>query len=140
MLRSLIAAFISACVLCSSADAQTAAAPQHVGILAGAGGPQQPANANLYGTDLGFTFSHAGQLYILFGDTWRTSHSICDIQTQGFDLNDDAMATLPLQYPGSLPSMSIVLKPSSPEFEEIVVTRDGSSLDMSTNRTPLAGW
>jgi hypothetical protein len=39
-----------------------------------------------------------------------------------------------------VPSISVVTQAGSREFEPIVVTREGRSLDMSTNRTPLTGF
>jgi hypothetical protein len=140
MLKTLAAVLLPAFLLCHNVHAQRAEAPTYLGILAGAEAPQQPAGVRLYGTDLGWTFSHAGQLHILFGDSWRTSRSLCDVQLQGIDLNDDAQATLPLRYPGGVPSITVSTQTASPEFAEIELLRDGRSLDMSTNRTPLTGF
>jgi hypothetical protein len=142
MLRSQATALIATLLMliCQSVNAQTASAPTYLGVLAGEGAPQQPTGVQLYGTDLGWTFTHAGQLNILFGDSWRTAHSLCDVQSQGIDKNDDSQAVLPASYPGGVPAMSVLTQASSSEFEPIVVTRDGQSLDMSTNRTPLTGF
>lgn len=131
---------ITTLLIGQSVQAQTAEPPTYLGVLAGEGAPQQPVGVKLYGTDLGWTFTHAGQLHILFGDSWQTSHSLCDVQTQGIDKNDDAQALLPMQYPGAVPAMTVITQPDSSEFEPIVVMRDGQSLDMSTNRTPLTGF
>lgn len=140
MLRTQATALIATLLVCQSAHAQTAEPPTYLGVLAGEGAPQQPAGVKLYGTDLGWTFTHAGQLHILFGDSWRTSHSLCDVQTQGIDKNDDVQAVLPATYSGPVPAISVITQPNSSEFEPIVVMRDGQSLDMSTNRTPLTAF
>ena len=49
--------------------------PEILGRLAGPGATTVPPGLFLYGTDLGWTFTHQGQLQILFGDTWIVSNS-----------------------------------------------------------------
>ncbi|MDX1411077.1 MAG: hypothetical protein R3351_02890, partial [Nitrospirales bacterium] len=65
--------------------------PQIIGTMVGSAA-QYPNQANLqiYGSDLGWSFEHAGELQILFGDTWPYDDFLCDPPPE----NDDSQALL----------------------------------------------
>jgi len=135
------------CAFIPKATSQTADPPVVLGTLAGASAPQATQDVKLYGTDLGWTFVHGAQLFILFGDSWREEDSVCSIAKGSLPINDDVQATLPMTPPGApgvqgpVPQLSIVADPRAPQaFAAIEVLRDGASLDMGLNRTPLAGF
>jgi len=131
-------------VVFSRAASQTSDPPVLLGTLAGEAAPSTAQGVKLYGTDLGWTFVHDSQLYILFGDSWREENSVCSIAKGALPINDDVQATLPMTPPsesGPVPQLSIVTDPRAPQaFRAITVLRDGASLDMGLNRTPLAGF
>jgi len=88
-----------------------ASRPEVVGVLAGPGTPHPPPDLRLYGTDLGLTYEHDGQLVIVFGDTWMTPKFVCD---EPDPTNDDTMGTLPTSYSGGVPQVSFVTEANSP--------------------------
>jgi len=123
--------------LVARADAQTAAPPEIVGRLVGPGVAPSPSGLRLYGTDLGWTFEHQGQLVMLFGDTWPTARSLCE----GEPRNDDTVATLPLARPAGVPPLTFVTRSEAPEqFAPMVVLRGAESLPMAYGQVPLAGF
>ena len=63
-----------------------------LGSIAGPGAVVEPAGVRFYGTDLGWTFEHRGQHFMLFGDTWPHPRSPCDPLPH----NDDSQVTFPL--------------------------------------------
>jgi hypothetical protein len=113
----------------------------------------------VYGTDLGFTFRHPyraadgkvdERIVFFFGDTWPTYDSPC---TEPPWTNDDTMATLRLadlpEYPPGPPGTGAdaprcpVLDFGAPDplhDRPLRVLYRGRDLNMSYNRTPLAGW
>lgn len=147
-LRNTLVMFVLACscsLMASVADAQRAEPPVVLGTLAGTGaGTPQPAGVQIYGTDLGWTFTHDDQLFVLFGDTWRDQSSVCSIVATGWPSNDDAEGRMPLSWQPSDQSMPPVtyLQPPgvSNAFSAIQVLRDGISLNMGLDRTPLTGF
>ncbi len=124
-------------VLVARAGAQTALPPEILGRLVGPGAAPSPSGLQLYGTDLGWTFEHQGQLVMLFGDTWATARSLCE----GEPRNDDTVATLPLAHPPGVPPLTFVTRPEAPEqFAPIAVLRGAESLPMAYGQVPLAGF
>jgi hypothetical protein len=109
-----------------------------LGPLVGPGAVPTPANLKLYGTDLGWTFEHQGELQILFGDTWIVSNSVC----LGQPANDDSAGTLPLATPGlGAPSVTFHTKAgAADEFDPIRVLRGSDSLRMGYGQVPLTGF
>jgi hypothetical protein len=82
-----------------SGSAQTAVPSASI-ALAPLAGPHYTAPANqadigFYGTDLGFTMKHEGQLRIVFGDSWAAP----DVPSIG-PLGDDCQGTICLQSSG----------------------------------------
>jgi hypothetical protein len=118
-------------------EAQTVGPPQVLGPIAGPGAVVAPAGVRFYGTDLGWTFEHRGQLFMLFGDTWPHAHSLCEPPPA----NDDSQATLPLAVPADRPELTIATSPEAPaEFARIEVLRGSESLSMGYLKTPQAAF
>jgi len=63
-----LALLLAGVTLASAARAQTADPPEIVGRLVGPGASPAEPDLKLYGTDLGWTYEHEGQLFMLFGD------------------------------------------------------------------------
>src|SRR5262245_3149359 len=117
--------------------AQTVTPPKLLGPIAGPGAVVEPPGVRFYGTDLGWTFEHRGQHFMLFGDTWPHSRSLCEALPH----NDDSQATLPLALPSGLPTLTIATDPDAPdEFARIRLFRDGESQVMGYNKTPLTAF
>jgi len=128
-----------ALLLCcaSTALAQTASPPEMLGSIAGPGSVVEPAGVRFYGTDLGWTFEHRGQHFMLFGDTWPHERSPCEALPH----NDDSQATFPLQLPVGLPPLTIATDPEAPdEFARIRLFTNGESQVMGYNKTPLTAF
>lgn len=97
------------------------------------------AGLNLTGTDLGFSFTHQGKTFVLFGDTWGKS-----IPTSG---DDDAIAIYDQQQPGSCPTLTFAQTANGP-FDPMRVwypvysgcSTTWSKYTMSAFRTPVAGF
>ncbi len=133
-----LAASLAACAqLASPVAAQIASPPRVVGRLVGPGATPAPPGLRLYGTDLGWTFEHQGQLIMLFGDTWRHARSLCD----GEPRNDDTQATLPLAAPAGVPPLTFLTKSDVPgEFAPILLSRGAASLSLAYGQVPLTGF
>src|SRR5262249_35581146 len=117
--------------------AQTVTPPKLLGPIAGPGAVVEPLGVRFYGTDLGWTFEHRGQHFMLFGDTWSHARSLCEALPH----NDDSQATLPLALPPGLPTLTIATDPEAPsEFARIRLFRNGESLVMGYNKTPLTAF
>jgi hypothetical protein len=128
---------LALCLAPADGRAQQVGAPELLGTIAGPGAVHQPVGVAFYGTDLGWTFEHQGQLRILFGDTWPTDDSVCG----GFPQNDDSQATLPLAFPGAAPPLDVETPPGDPtQFARIRLFRGGQPLGLSYGQVPLAGW
>src|SRR5215467_13927561 len=123
--------------LASPLRAQVVAPPKLLGPIAGPGSVVEPAGVRFYGTDLGWTFEHRGRQFMLFGDTWPHSRSMCEALPH----NDDSQATLPLALPSGLPTLTIATDPDAPsEFARIRLFRGGESLVMGYDKTPLTAF
>src|SRR5262245_32575541 len=106
----------------SAAFAQEVSPPKLLGSIAGPGSVVEPAGVRFYGTDLGWTFEHRGQHFMLFGDTWPHNRSMCEPLPH----NDDSQATFPLTLPPGLPTLTVATDPDAPnEFARIRLFRDG---------------
>lgn len=122
----------------SPALAQVVAPPEMLGAIAGPGSVVEPAGVRFYGTDLGWTFEHRGRHFMLFGDTWPHARSLCEPLPH----NDDSQATLPSSLPAAgVPRLRVATDPDAPaEFARIRLFRDGESLVMGYNKTPLTAF
>jgi hypothetical protein len=112
--------------------------PEILGPLVGPGADPAPAGLVLYGTDLGWTFEHQGELRILFGDSWIVSNSVC----LGQPANDDSSGTLPpAPPPAGVPTLTFRTKAAFPnQFDPVRVLRSGDSLSMGYGQVPLTGF
>jgi hypothetical protein len=118
-------------------DAPSALAPAYLGILVGPGAQRPQPNLRLYGTDLGITFEHAGQLQMLFGDTWFHDEQVCG----DAPLNDDTIALMPSVLGASVPQPSFVTRLDvTNEPRALRVVRDGESLSMGFGQVPMAAF
>ncbi len=105
----LAAAMAFALALSASEAAAQTAVPSASKALAPLAGPQYTPPSNqtdigFYGTDLGITMKHNGQLRILFGDSW----SAPDVPTIGIAA-DDCQGTICLQAAGCPPGGSALV-------------------------------
>lgn len=126
-------------LLCCAAPllAQVVGPPEMLGSIAGPGAVLEPAGVRFYGTDLGWTFEHRGTHFMLFGDTWPHSKSMCDPLPH----NDDSQVTLPPALAAGLPTLTVATDLASPsEFARIRLLRGGESLVMGYNKTPLTAF
>ncbi len=118
-----------------------------LGPLVGVGAPLDPANQApkpiaFYGTDLGFTYEHAGELKILFGDTSATG-SGDPIEASTGQRLDDGFGSIDLaRWPdpakiaaGNLPLVRLGQNPGTTEMSAIDV---GHALDLF--KTPIGGF
>ena len=58
-------------------------------------GNQAPLPIEYYGTDLGFSYEHGGQIHFLFGDTWATE-AYAPIEASTGPRQDDGFGTVDL--------------------------------------------
>ncbi|MET0385329.1 MAG: hypothetical protein ABW321_05190 [Polyangiales bacterium] len=121
--------------------AQRVEPPVVLGTLAGASSPQQPSGLQLYGTDRGVSFFHAGEIIMLFGDSWRDQNAICSYAQAGLPRNDDAQAILPLPLIDGVPELQFVTQSAPVDtFQPVQLLREGSALPLGLARAPIAGW
>jgi hypothetical protein len=109
-----------------------------LGPLVGPGAVPVPPGLLFYGTDLGWTFEHQGQLEILFGDTWIVSNSLC----LGQPANDDSAGTLPAAPPAlGAPDVDFHTKVAAPnQFAPLEIHRGDDSLNLGYGKVPLTGF
>ena len=120
-----------------AAAAGFVATSEIVGPMAGPNAPLAQPGLAFYGTDLGWTVEHDGQLLMLFGDTWPHARFLCET----VPLNDDCQATLPLTPPAGVPPLTFATQAGAPNaLDPILVFRGTESLDMGFIRTPLAAF
>jgi Protein of unknown function (DUF2961) len=111
--------------------------PQIVGTLVGPAAYYAQPNLKLYGAELGFSYEHAGQLFLLFGDTWPDSEFLC----RTAQTNDDSIATLPLDYDGGSPAMQFLTTPHDPTvLRNTRLYHGDESLDLGSFKHALAGF
>ena len=112
-------------------------APAHLGILVGPGASASHDGLRLYGTDLGISFEHAGELQMLFGDSWSHAEQVCG----DAPLNDDTIAHLPLSFANEMPVPRFATDPSSPaDALAVELLRGGESLTMGFGQVPMAAF
>lgn len=113
-------------------------APRVVGTLIGRAAVYPQAGLQLYGTDLGFTFEHAGRLILLCGDSYAKNDGACFTADH---VNDDLIGTLPLDYTGALPALQVPTKPDAPaQFRSPQLFRDGAEVVLDAFKVPVAGF
>ncbi len=131
---------ISAVLLLSAlpAAAQVASPPQILGRWVGPDVPKVQPDLAFWGTDLGWTVEHQGELQILFGDTDDTFDSVCRGQLH----NDDSQGTIPLVRPATgVPPLTFLTDPNDPNvLQRLFVFRKGESLQMGYGQVPVAAY
>lgn len=112
--------------------------PEVIGTLVGPDATYTNPNLRVYGTDMGTTFEHKGRHFVLFGDTWPNETFICDTRAPS---NDDTIATIPLDYPGHIPSLEFFTQSNTPtEASLIHLYRGNDSLDLGFGLIPVIGF
>jgi hypothetical protein len=112
--------------------------PEVIGTLVGPDATYANAGLRVYGTDMGSTFVHKGRHLVLFGDTWPDERFICENFSPS---NDDTIATIPLDYPGELPSLDFFTQANTPtEASLIHLYRGNDSLSLGFGLIPIIGF
>ena len=123
--------------LAAPVNAQVASPPQVIGTIAGPGSTPVNPNLGFFGTDLGWTVEHDGELRILFGDTDEAFNSKCFPML----FNDDSQGRIPLKRPEGVPPLTMDTKPGEPNvLQRIIVTRKGESLQMGYGQVPVSAY
>jgi len=120
---------------------------QALGPLTGHGAELHPDNMtpdliSYYGTDLGFTYVHKGQLHFLFGDTWATE-AYAPIEASTGSRFDDSFATLTMsEWPDPTAitndNMPVIKLGQNPGTSEASAMNPGHAMDLG--KTPMAGF
>ena len=118
--------------------AQVASPPQILGRLVGPNAPKGPPGVAFWGTDLGWTVAHKGELQILFGDTDSTFDSVCFGQLH----NDDSEGTMPPVRPETgVPLVTFETDPNDPNtLQRLFTFRNGESLQMGYGQVPVSAY
>jgi len=103
---------------------------------------QEPEPIAYYGTDLGFTYTHDGELKILFGDTWATE-AYAPIETSTGSRFDDGFGSIDLSEwndPAGFSSENIpvIRLGQNPGTSEMSAMNPGHAMDLG--KTPMAGF
>ena len=131
----------------SAASDSTVERTTYLGPFAGEGAALHPDNTSplriaFYGTDLGFTYQHGGELKILFGDSWATE-SYAPIEASTGSRFDDAFGTVDLREwadpsritQDNIPRIRLGQNPGTTEASAI---DPGHAMDLG--KTPMAGF
>lgn len=102
----------------------------------------QPHKIAYYGTDLGWTYAHQGQLHILFGDTWATE-AYAPIEASTGARFDDGFGTIDL---AEWPDPALIQSDNIPlirlgqhaDSSEMSAIDPGHAMDLG--HTPMAGF
>ncbi len=112
--------------------------PEVIGTLVGPDATYVNAGLRVYGTDMGSTFVHKGRHFVLFGDTWPDETFICENLSPS---NDDTIATIPLDYPGQVPSLDFYTQSNAPTEASLVhLYRGNDSLSLGFGLIPIIGF
>jgi hypothetical protein len=139
MIRGVAAALLLPTLLgATAARAQVASPPHIIGRWVGPNVPKVQPDLAFWGTDLGWTVAHKGELQILFGDTDDTFDSVCYGQLH----NDDSQGVIPLRPPPTgVPPLTFLTDPADPHvLQRLFVFRNGESLQMGYGQAPVAAY
>ncbi|MBI2969897.1 MAG: hypothetical protein HYY36_04070 [Gammaproteobacteria bacterium] len=122
-------------------------ATEYLGPLTGEDAALHPDNIAphpiaYYGTDLGFTYEHDGQIHFLFGDTWATEE-YAPIEASTGSRFDDGFGTVDLSRwpdpslvtPANMPLIRLRQNPGTTEMSAI---DPGHAMDLG--KTPMGGF
>ena len=137
-------------LLATALQAAAAPAPGQttvIGPFTGHGAKLHPANVTpvhiaYYGTDLGWSYTHAGKIQFLFGDTWSTPEG-APIEASTGSTYDDGFGTLELEQwadgariaPDNIPLLRLGQNPGT---GEMAAFNPGFALEAL--KTPLGGF
>jgi hypothetical protein len=148
-MRILIILLVLVLAACTERDASspTVRSTTALGPLVGHGAAFHPDNIEpdqiaYYGTDLGFTYVHEGQLHILFGDSWATE-AYAPIEASTGSRFDDSFGTIALaDWPDpakiSSDNMPLIKLGQNPGTTEASAMNPGHAMDLG--KTPMAAF
>jgi hypothetical protein len=132
---------------CGPPEPPAAVSTEYLGPFAGEGASLHPDNVapqriEYYGTDLGFTYEHGGQLQILFGDSWAIEN-YAPIEASTGARFDDSFGTIALdEWPdpariasGNIPRIRLGQNPGTTEASAL---DPGHTMDLG--KTPMGGF
>ncbi|MGB5131915.1 MAG: hypothetical protein WBO00_04830 [Steroidobacteraceae bacterium] len=132
---------------CSAAAPPRVESTAYLGAFSGDEAPLHPDNIAphhiaYYGTDLGFSYEHRGQLQFLFGDSWA-SEVYAPIEASTGSRFDDGFGSIDLaQWPdpariarGNIPLIRLGQNPGTTEMSAI---DPGHAMDLG--KTPMGGF
>ncbi len=133
---------------CRAASPPTVVTTEYLGPFTGADAPLHPQNISpqriaYYGTDLGFSYEHRGQLQFLFGDSWVSDRDYAPIEASTGSRFDDGFGTVELGEwpdpqrigPGNIPLIRLGQNPGTTEMSAI---DPGRAMDLG--KTPMGGF
>jgi hypothetical protein len=146
LVLSLVIAVAAWSPIFCSAD-PTIASTQALGPFAGEGAPLHPDNMapdkiEFYGTDLGFSYEHEGNIQFLFGDTWATE-AYAPIESSTGSKQDDGFGSVSLnEWPDpekfssqNIPLIKLAQNPGSSQMSAL-----DPGVVMDLGHTPMAGF
>ena len=147
VIRTVSAGLLLAAVQPLAAADPSAGQTTVLGPFTGVGAPLHPANKSpllikYYGTDLGWSYEHRGQLHFLFGDTAATEKGEL-IEASSKSVYDDGFGTIDLKEwpdpalitPQNIPLIKLGQNPGTTEMSAI---NPGHALE--SFKTPLGGF
>lgn len=118
-----------------------------LGPFTGHGAPlhgdnERPERIAYYGTDLGFSYTHHGQIHFLFGDTWATE-AYAPIEASTGGRFDDGFGTIELDdWPDaaiiSADDLPRIKLGQAPDGVEMSAINPGQAMDLG--KTPMAAF
>lgn len=142
-----LALLVLASFMSTSVAEPTVVSTEALGAFTGGGAALHPDNKSpqlirYYGTDLGFSYVHDGQIQFLFGDTWGTE-TYEPIETSTGPRFDDGFGSIALDAypdPGLITSanMPLIKLGQNPGTTEMSAMNPGHAMDLG--KTPMAGF
>ena len=143
----LLSSLVPAAVAAGAGSEPTVGTTEVIGPFSGHDAPLHPDNLEpepllYYGTDLGFTYEHNGDIHFLFGDSWATE-AYSPIEASTGSRFDDAFGTISLAEwpdsskisPSNIPLIRIGRNPGTNEASAM---NPGHAMDLG--KTPMHGF